>query len=153
MKDLMPMISRREASFCFAMHSLARLSRFTSLLQVILCSKINLIFCLGKHGAAKIRVIGIDIFTDRKYDDLLTADEQVVSPVVKKIDYQLVTILDDNYVQLQADGIAREDLRLDPAEDFVDALITKFDQGEDVSVTTVACLGVEKITGFRILKA
>mmetsp|Transcript_26458 Transcript_26458/g.37255 ORF Transcript_26458/g.37255 Transcript_26458/m.37255 type:complete len:157 (+) Transcript_26458:107-577(+) len=107
----------------------------------------------GKHGAAKIRTIGIDIFTARKYDELLTADEHVIAPVVNKNDYQLVAILDDNYVQLQANGETREDLRLDSADDFVDALISRFDSGEDVSINTVECLGVEKITGYRIIKA
>eukprot|EP01105_Mastigella_eilhardi_P000416 TRINITY_DN10513_c0_g1_i1.p1 TRINITY_DN10513_c0_g1~~TRINITY_DN10513_c0_g1_i1.p1 ORF type:complete len:193 (-),score=65.92 TRINITY_DN10513_c0_g1_i1:75-653(-) len=49
-------------------------------------------FKTGKHGTAKVRVVGIDIFTHRKYNDLFGQSSSVRAPVVKKVAYELARI-------------------------------------------------------------
>jgi len=46
----------------------------------------------GKHGGAKIRVVGINILSGKKYDDIFLSKEQVEIPIVKKIKYDLIKI-------------------------------------------------------------
>jgi len=46
----------------------------------------------GKHGGAKIRVVGIDILSGKKYDDIFLSKEQVEIPIVKKIKCDLIKI-------------------------------------------------------------
>lgn len=42
----------------------------------------------GKHGGCKIHFIGIDIFTDKKYEYLEMSTKNVDVPTVTKNDYQ-----------------------------------------------------------------
>lgn len=39
----------------------------------------------GKHGSAKIHVTGIDIFTNKKIDDIFSTAGTAWSPVVTKV--------------------------------------------------------------------
>jgi translation initiation factor 5A len=38
----------------------------------------------GKHGSAKIHVLGMDIFTNKKIDDIFSTAETAWTPNVKK---------------------------------------------------------------------
>jgi len=57
----------------------------------------------GKHGGAKIRVVGLDLFTGKKYDDIFLSKAQVEIPIVKKIKSHLIRV-DGNSVWLRAIG-------------------------------------------------
>ena len=39
----------------------------------------------GKHGHAKCHIIGIDIFTSKKYEDLCPASHNMNMPFVKRV--------------------------------------------------------------------
>eukprot|EP01121_Diplochlamys_sp_Union-15-3_P012202 TRINITY_DN3626_c0_g4_i1.p1 TRINITY_DN3626_c0_g4~~TRINITY_DN3626_c0_g4_i1.p1 ORF type:complete len:215 (-),score=66.34 TRINITY_DN3626_c0_g4_i1:119-763(-) len=49
----------------------------------------------GKHGTAKIRFVGIDIFTNKKYDHLASSGANVSVPEVIKSEWKLESIEDD----------------------------------------------------------
>ena len=44
----------------------------------------------GKHGHAKAHMVGIDIFTGKKYEEMATTSHNIEIPFVEKIDYQFV---------------------------------------------------------------
>jgi translation initiation factor 5A len=44
----------------------------------------------GKHGAAKARIVGVDVFTNRKYNFLGATDEEVRSPILVRSNAQVV---------------------------------------------------------------
>merc|ERR1719456_188149 len=46
----------------------------------------------GKHGRAKAHIVGADIFTGRKYEDIYTTSETVAVPFVSRSEYQLVNL-------------------------------------------------------------
>jgi translation initiation factor 5A len=73
----------------------------------------------GKHGAAKIRVVGVDLFTSKKYDDIFGSGDNVMVPVIKKIDYQLQFLDDDKYMKLMSlkEAKIRDDMRLNPNDE------------------------------------
>jgi translation initiation factor 5A len=54
----------------------------------------------GKHGHAKANIVGIDIFTGRKYEDICPTSHNVDVPNVVKKDYQVLDISDDGFCSL-----------------------------------------------------
>eukprot|EP01119_Soliformovum_irregulare_P008755 TRINITY_DN21864_c0_g1_i2.p1 TRINITY_DN21864_c0_g1~~TRINITY_DN21864_c0_g1_i2.p1 ORF type:complete len:160 (-),score=37.42 TRINITY_DN21864_c0_g1_i2:47-526(-) len=104
----------------------------------------------GKHGGAKIRVVGYDVFTNKRYDDLFVSTSDVVVPVVTKSDLKLLSI-DDNYCRLQLpDGTIREDIQLPNDAELATKIEELFNEGDDaldIWVTVLSAFGQEKIIG------
>ena len=51
----------------------------------------------GKHGAAKIRFVGVDVFTDRKYNLLASSGEDLKSPIINRGNAQVVANMGTTY--------------------------------------------------------
>jgi translation elongation factor IF5A len=45
----------------------------------------------GKHGHAKVNIVGLDIFTGKKYEDVFPSSHNVEVPFVDRVDYQVHT--------------------------------------------------------------
>jgi len=104
----------------------------------------------GKHGHAKVHLVGIDIFSGKKYEDLCPSTHNMNVPEVTRTDYQLVDISDDGYVSLlQTDGSTKDDLKL-PVGEMGDQIKSMFqDEGKDVLVTVQGAMGQECIVVFK----
>ncbi|KAH7642231.1 eukaryotic translation elongation factor 5 isoform X1 [Dermatophagoides farinae] len=71
----------------------------------------------GKHGHAKVHLVGLDIFTNKKYEDICPSTHNIDVPNVSRNDFQLIDVSDDGFVTLMNDkGDTRDDLRLPEAE-------------------------------------
>ena len=89
---------------------------------------------LGKHGHAKVHLVGIDIFSGKKYEDICPSTHNMDVPHVKREDYQL-TDIDDGFLVLMSDGgDLREDLKIPDGEMGVQ-LRAEYDQGKDLLVS------------------
>merc|ERR1712032_1620590 len=116
----------------------------------------------GKHGHAKAHIVALDIFTNKKYEDLCPTSHNVEVPFVKKNEYQVLTA-DGGSGQvslLLENGETKDDLNLpkfiqqgEPTDEDVqvsDDLVKEMDKGEK---TVIACVleacGVEKIISFK----
>nr|CAD7266071.1 unnamed protein product [Timema shepardi] len=89
----------------------------------------------GKHGHAKVHLVGIDIFSAKKYEDICPSTHNMDVPFVKREDYQLTDISDDGYLCLMADnGDLREDLKI-PEGELGQQLRADFEAGKELLVS------------------
>merc|ERR1711939_1074997 len=65
----------------------------------------------GKHGHAKAHIIGIDIFTGKKCEDLCPTSHNMMVPIVTKTSYTVMDVTDDGQLSLLTDdGEPKDDL-------------------------------------------
>merc|ERR1712035_198086 len=104
----------------------------------------------GKHGHAKVHLVALDIFTNKKAEDICPSTHNMNVPNVSRKDYQLVNI-DDNFAELMGDdGETKSDLQV-PDDDVGKEITEKFDNGESFLCTVLSACGEEKIIGLKVL--
>ena len=100
---------------------------------------------VGKHGSAKAKITGIDIFTSNKYEEIHPTSHNVDVPVVTRQDWTLVDIARDGFASLMNDnGDQREDIKI-PDDEEGAKIRQLFDSGATISVTVLIAMGFEKI--------
>jgi translation initiation factor 5A len=72
----------------------------------------------GKHGHAKVNLVGIDIFTQKKYEDICPSTHNMMVPVVVRKEYALLDVTDDGFCSLLDDDKSetRDDIKLPAGE-------------------------------------
>jgi len=104
----------------------------------------------GKHGHAKVHMVGIDIFTGKKYEDICPSTHNMSVPNVKRIEYSLIDIDNDGYVSLMDDSSdTRSDIKLPEGELGIE-IKTKFENGDAIKVTVLKALGEEAIMSYKM---
>merc|ERR1712164_141642 len=104
----------------------------------------------GKHGHAKVHMVGLDIFTNRKLEDICPSTHNMDVPNVSRKDFQLMAI-DDGYVDMMDDeGNQRSDLQL-PEDDMGKEIKQAAENGETFYVTVLKACGEEKIIGKKVM--
>jgi len=112
----------------------------------------------GKHGHAKAHIVALDIFTEKKYEDLCPTSHNLEVPFVKRTEYQVLSVNDDESVSLlmpDESGETKDDLFLptvvkqgEPTEadgKVSDELKKGMDDGKTVIAIVQAACGIEKI--------
>lgn len=103
----------------------------------------------GKHGHAKVHMVGLDIFTNKKCEDICPSTHNMEVPFVKRSDYQLISISDDGFLSLMDDsGDIREDLSL-PSGDLGAQIKKDFDDGKDLLCTVLKAVGEEVVIASK----
>jgi len=106
----------------------------------------------GKHGHAKANITAIDIFTGKKYEDVVPTTHNVDVPNVARKEYSLLDITSDGYLSLMdpATGAPKEDLRLpDYPENLANEITNKFNEGAFLLVQVLVSMGHEQIVSFK----
>ncbi|ESK87690.1 eukaryotic translation initiation factor 5a [Moniliophthora roreri MCA 2997] len=102
----------------------------------------------GKHGHAKVHLVGIDIFTGKKLEDISPSTHNMDVPNVYRNEFQLVNI-DDGFLNLMTqDGNPKDDVRL-PENDLGKQIQDEFDGGKDLLVTIVSAMSEEQAISFK----
>jgi len=103
----------------------------------------------GKHGHAKVHLVGVDIFTGKKVEDISPSTHNMDVPNVSRNDYQLLDCSDDGFVSLMnADGTTKDDLKL-PEGEIGQQILADFKDNKDLTVTVLGALGQEAIVAVK----
>jgi len=103
----------------------------------------------GKHGHAKVHLIGIDIFTGKKVEDISPSTHNMDVPEVTRFDFQLLDCTDDGFTSLMLpDGTTKDDLKV-PEGELGKQIIDEFKAGKDLTVTVLGALGQEVIIAVK----
>jgi len=100
----------------------------------------------------QVHLVGIDIFTGKKYEEICGSTQNVECPNVSRKEYQLVDISGEGDTApvslLLDDGTMKEDLNL-PGGELAEQIRAAFDDGQDVMVTVLAAMNKEMIVSFK----
>ena len=110
----------------------------------------------GKHGSAKMRFVGIDIFTRKKVEDWYPGSDMVESPEVKKYDIR-VTDMDETTVTgtvVKGKGHVQKTFplpqgRQESLMELVDEIRERYDSGQPTLVTIASAVGKEAVVGVK----
>ena len=111
----------------------------------------------GKHGHAKCNFTAIDVFTNKKYEDIIPATHTAHIPVVTRKDYDLIDISDDGFLTLMDDeGEMKEDLKLpEVPESYSRDLKIAFEKAQEastgISVSVLTAMGHEQVMSHKEL--
>ncbi|CAL8311304.1 unnamed protein product [Merluccius merluccius] len=106
----------------------------------------------GKHGHAKVNLVGIDIFTNKKYEDVCPSTHNMDVPNIKRTEWQLINITDGFMSLMFENGDLREDLRL-PEGDLGKEIQSKFDASDEFLVTVLYAMGEECAVSLKPLSS
>jgi len=106
----------------------------------------------GKHGHAKAHIVGIDIFTGKKCEDLCPTSHNMSEPIVKKFEYTVMDVGEDGALSLlTAEGEPKDDLNLPTGTDELDKIAEQikamFAEGKGIGITTMTAIGQESVCG------
>lgn len=102
----------------------------------------------GKHGSAKVNLVGVDIFTGKKYEDFSPSTHNMDVPHVVRKEYQLVDI-EDGFLSLITDsGDTKSDVKLPEAE-LGEQIKADFEAGKDLMVSVVKAMNEEHCLGYK----
>ncbi len=107
----------------------------------------------GKHGSSKATIVGIDIFTNKKYEDTAPTSATMQVPNVFKLEYEVADINEDDFVSCILDnGDLKEDLKMPVADEEIYPTLKKmWNERGDKSVyfTILKACGQEKYISGR----
>ncbi|XP_077418175.1 eukaryotic translation initiation factor 5A-1-like [Vanacampus margaritifer] len=102
----------------------------------------------GKHGHAKVHLVGLDIFTGKKYEDICPSTHNMEVPNVKRTDFQVLGYNDGFLSLLDEQAGTRDDLKL-PEGDLGKEIEKKVNNGDDFLVNVLEAIGEEQVIGIK----
>lgn len=110
----------------------------------------------GKHGHAKCAFVGIDIFTNKKYEDMCPSTHNMDCPNVNRKEYQLLDLDQDNnnVSVLEENGNTKDDLNIPldsngNPEEWCAEMFKMFEDGDSILVTVLSSMGQEKLVACK----
>lgn len=102
----------------------------------------------GKHGSAKVNLVGIDIFTAKKYEEFAPSTSNMEVPFVTRIEYPLLNVEDGFLTLMLSSGDTKDDVKV-PEGEVGEGIKAAFDEGRDLVVTVIAAMGEEHAMSFK----
>ncbi|CAE7915556.1 unnamed protein product, partial [Symbiodinium sp. KB8] len=103
-------------------------------------------------------IVGLDIFTKKKYEEVVPTSHNIESFAPVTLDYQLVDVGEDGFLSLMdADGGMREDLCIEKATDVTEEckkILQEIDPADETmwGVQVVEAMGFAQVQQVRELK-
>jgi translation initiation factor 5A len=107
----------------------------------------------GKHGHAKCNFVATDIFTGKKYEDMIPSTHGTTVPIVNRSDWEIIDIgeEDGELTLMDEAGNQKTDLNLPSyPEDMASQIREAWNGGENTVIVTVqAAVGIEQVIAFK----
>lgn len=109
-------------------------------------------FKIGKHGHAKAKIAGSDIFTGRRYETMLPSSHDIEIPFVDRKEYSLINIDGKNTQLLDIQGNMREDVELenDDISNKIREIFENNSNGDEIIVSVISAFGCSKFIDYKI---
>ncbi|KAI8907377.1 translation protein SH3-like domain-containing protein [Gorgonomyces haynaldii] len=102
----------------------------------------------GKHGHAKVNLVAVDIFTNKKLEDVSPSTHNMEVPHVSKNEFPLLDI-DDGFMSLMRDdGSSKDDVKV-PDGELGQKIEADFQDGKDLIVMVVSSMGEEHCLSYK----
>jgi len=99
----------------------------------------------GKHGHAKVNMVGIDIFDGKKYEDMSPSTHNMEVPNVQRKEYTLIDVTSEGFLSLMSeDGDVRDDLHCNDRRELLEEIQKKFEDGDEMMITVLSAMGKEQ---------
>jgi translation initiation factor 5A len=113
----------------------------------------------GKHGHAKVHLVAIDIFTNKKLEELCPSTHNMDVPIVTTETYELLDI-DDGYLSLMGGNLTepREDIKIPTGSDKANEIAAqiekefalKMEDDREIFVVVTKAMGEESPTQVKL---
>eukprot|EP00698_Gefionella_okellyi_P015265 TRINITY_DN4305_c0_g1_i1.p1 TRINITY_DN4305_c0_g1~~TRINITY_DN4305_c0_g1_i1.p1 ORF type:complete len:156 (-),score=44.73 TRINITY_DN4305_c0_g1_i1:80-547(-) len=103
----------------------------------------------GKHGHAKVHIVGLQIFNNKKYEDLCPSTHNMSVPEVSRKDFTMVDLDDDFVSMMDDDGDIKSDLKLPEDAELQKDIRDGFAAGKELVLTVLSAMGKEQIIQAR----
>eukprot|EP00118_Oscarella_pearsei_P024448 m.306090 g.306090 ORF g.306090 m.306090 type:complete len:156 (+) comp40960_c0_seq1:1024-1491(+) len=104
----------------------------------------------GKHGHAKVHMVGIDLFTQKKYEDICPSTHNMNVPHVLRKDRQLIDVEEGFLSLMDESGDVKGDIKL-PEGDLGATIKKRFDAGEQLVITILSACGEDAAIAIKTL--
>jgi len=105
----------------------------------------------GKHGHAKVHLVGLDIFTNKKLEDISPSTHNMDVPNVTRTEYTVIDCAEDGYLSLMtSDGGTKDDVKIEKNSDIYNVIYPGVsEEGKEYLVTVVSAMGEEAVAAFK----
>eukprot|EP00999_Lentomonas_sp_LEN2_P001070 NODE_2075_length_658_cov_194.032015_g2025_i0.p2 GENE.NODE_2075_length_658_cov_194.032015_g2025_i0~~NODE_2075_length_658_cov_194.032015_g2025_i0.p2 ORF type:complete len:156 (+),score=44.60 NODE_2075_length_658_cov_194.032015_g2025_i0:77-544(+) len=104
----------------------------------------------GKHGHAKASIVGLDIFTGKKYEEICPTTHNMLVPVVHRNEFTVTDVNDEGYMVLMDDeGNLTEHLTC-PTDEFGTKIKAGLADSKDVLATIQKAMGSEGVCAVNV---
>lgn len=110
----------------------------------------------GKHGAAKATVVGIDIFTGKKYEDFGSTTSGCFVPNIQKEEFDVADLTQEGIVLMDENANLIHDVKMpkDEDEELYASIVKNFNHaiasGKTAIVTILYAMGNKRIVETKV---
>lgn len=98
----------------------------------------------------QVHLVGLDLFTGKKYEDICPSTHNMLVPHVKRKDYLLVEIENDGSLSLmEDDGHLKTDLNC-PSNELGKEIKERYENGESLTLTVMTAMDEEQVVGYKL---
>ena len=106
----------------------------------------------GKHGSAKAHIVGQDLFTSKKMEEICPTSHNMLAPNVSRLEYALVDIDGESLALLDDHNEMKYDLNLPHDFALSKRIRNDFTCGKDLALTVIAAMGQEAVLSVKEVK-